>query len=95
MIIDNQPFEYNVRMGDPECQTILPKLKSDFGEVIYACVNQKLHLINLDWSDDKSLCVVLCSKGYPEDYDKNIEIENLKNLSLNNDDLFFMLEQRN
>ena len=82
MIINDEPFliEYNVRMGDPECQTILPKLKSDFGEIIDACVNEELHLINLDWSDDKSLCIVLCSKGYPEKYDNNIEIKNLKNI---------------
>jgi len=91
MIIDNEPFliEYNVRMGDPECQTILPKLKSDFGEIIDACVNEKLHLKKLDWSDDKSLCVVLSSKGYPEKYENNIEIKNLKNLSLNKDEYIF------
>ena len=44
MIVNNEPFliEYNVRMGDPECQTILPKLKTDFLEIINACVNKKL-----------------------------------------------------
>ena len=42
MIVDNEPYliEYNVRMGDPECQTILPKLKSDFSDIILACCNQ-------------------------------------------------------
>ncbi len=91
MIINDEPFliEYNVRMGDPECQTILPKLESDFGEIIEACVNEKLHLINLDWSNDKSLCIVLCSKGYPEKYHNNIEIKNLKNLPLNKDEFIF------
>ena len=91
MIINDEPFliEYNVRMGDPECQTILPKLESDFGEIIEACVNEKLHLINLDWSNDKSLCIVLCSKGYPEKYYDNIEIKNLKNLPLNKDEFIF------
>ena len=91
MIIDNEPFliEYNVRMGDPECQTILPKLESDFGEIIDACVNEKLHLINLNWSDDKSLCIVLCSKGYPEKYENNVEIKNLNSLSLNKDEFIF------
>ena len=91
MIINDEPFliEYNVRMGDPECQTILPKLESDFGEIIEACVNEKLHLINLDWSNDKSLCIVLCSKGYPEKYYNNIEIKNLKNLPLNKDEFIF------
>jgi len=91
MIINDEPFliEYNVRMGDPECQTILPKLESDFGEIIEACVNEKLHLINLDWSNDKSLCIVLCSKGYPEKYYNDIEIKNLKNLPLNKDEFIF------
>ena len=91
MIINDEPFliEYNVRMGDPECQTILPKLESDFGEIIEACVNEKLHLLNLDWSNDKSLCIVLCSKGYPEKYYNNIEIKNLKNLPLNKDEFIF------
>ena len=72
MIINNEPYliEYNVRMGDPECQTILPKLKSDFATIIDACVNQKLDLVNIEWSNEKSLCIVLCSKGYPDDYKK-------------------------
>ena len=91
MIVDNKPFliEYNVRMGDPECQTILPKLKSDFGEIIEACVNEKLHLIDFNWSKDKSLCIVLCSKGYPEKYENNIEIKNLNELSLKNNEFIF------
>ena len=61
MIIKNEPFliEYNVRMGDPECQTILPKLKTDLLEIIKACCNKKLEAINIEWSNQKSLCVVL------------------------------------
>ena len=79
MIIEDEPFliEYNVRMGDPECQTILPKLKTDFAEVVEACVNNKLNRINLEWYEDKSLCIVLCSKGYPDEYLNNIEIGNI------------------
>ena len=79
MIVENEPYliEYNVRMGDPECQTILPKLKTDFTEIIIASVNKNLKKINLEWHDDKSLCVVLCSKGYPDEYQSNIEIRNL------------------
>ena len=47
MIVNDEPYliEYNVRMGDPECQTILPKLKTDFGEVIEACINKTLNMI--------------------------------------------------
>ena len=82
MIVDNEPFliEYNVRMGDPECQTILPRMESDLLEIILACCNQTLDKTNIKWSDKKSLCIVLCSKGYPESYKKNINIPNLKNL---------------
>jgi phosphoribosylamine--glycine ligase len=80
MIKDNNPYlvEYNVRMGDPECQTILPKLKSDLAEIFFANVNKKLKEIKIEWKDKKSLCVVLCSNGYPDEYKKNIEIKNLE-----------------
>ena len=47
------------------------------------------NFVNLDWSNDKSLCIVLCSKGYPEKYYNNIEIKNLKNLPLNKDEFIF------
>ena len=85
MIINNEPYliEYNVRMGDPECQTILPKLKTDLVEIFLACCDKNLEKINISWSDKKSLCVVLCSKGYPDIFKKNIEIENLQNINLN------------
>ena len=91
MIVNNEPFliEYNVRMGDPECQTILPKLKTDFLKLIKACVNKNLSSINLEWHNDKSLCVVLCSKGYPESYQDNIEIQNLENIKLNKNEFIF------
>ena len=85
MIVNNEPFliEYNVRMGDPECQTILPKLKTDLAEVFIACCNRNLDQIDLDWINKKSLCVVVCSKGYPDEFKKHIEIENLKSIELN------------
>ena len=91
MIKDNEPYliEYNVRMGDPECQTILPLLKSDFLEIILACCDRKLDEIDIQWSDKKSLCVVLCSKGYPDTYEKNIEISGLDKLNLENDSFIF------
>ena len=82
MIKNNEPYliEYNVRMGDPECQTILPLLKTDLLDLIIACCDGKLKEKNIDWFEKKSLCIVLCSKGYPESYKKNINIPNLKNL---------------
>ena len=91
MIVNNEPFliEYNVRMGDPECQTILPKLKTDFLKLMNACVNKNLNSINLKWHNDKSLCIVLCSKGYPESYKNNIEIQNLKSVKLNENEFIF------
>jgi phosphoribosylamine---glycine ligase len=91
MIVKDEPYliEYNVRMGDPECQTILPKLKTDLFEIINACCNETLKNINIEWYDKKSLCIVLCSKGYPGKYNNEILIENTENLDLGDDDYFF------
>ena len=91
MIVDNEPFliEYNVRMGDPECQTILPKLRTDLSEIFLACCNQHLDKINLSWLIKKSLCIVVCSNGYPNEFKKNIKIENLKTIDLQSDDYLF------
>ena len=91
MIVKNEPYliEYNVRMGDPECQTILPKLKTDFAQIIRACINKNLDSINIEWFDEKSLCIVLCSKGYPDKYENNVEIKNLDKISLNKNEFIF------
>ena len=91
MIVENEPYliEYNVRMGDPECQTILPKLKTDLLEIIEACCDKKLADINIEWTNKKSLCVVLCSKGYPDTYEKNVLIDNLVNFTLNKNNFIF------
>ena len=91
MIVEGEPFliEYNVRMGDPECQTILPKLKTDFYEIIDACINKTLNKINIEWFDDKSICIVMCSKGYPDKFEKDIEIRNLKKISLKKNEFIF------
>ena len=97
MIKDGEPFliEYNVRMGDPECQTILPKLKTDFCEVIKACVEKNLNTLDLKWDDEKSLCVVLCSKGYPDKYENNIEIKNLDKILLDKNEFIFHAGTKN
>ncbi len=81
MIKNNEPYliEYNVRMGDPECQTILPLLKNDFVEVIQSCVNGRLDQIELEWKKEKSICIVVTSSGYPDKYEKNVLINNLEN----------------
>ena len=74
MIVKDEPYliEYNVRMGDPECQTILPKLKTDLLDIIESCCNEKLKETKIEWHDKKSLCIVLCSKGYIEKYDNKV-----------------------
>jgi phosphoribosylamine---glycine ligase len=83
MIVDDEPYliEYNVRMGDPECQTILPKLKSDLLDIFLCCCNERLDSIDIKWHNKKSLCIVLCSKGYPNEFKKNIPIKNLNKVS--------------
>ena len=84
MIKNNDPFliEFNVRMGDPECQTILPTLNTDLFDVLTSCCDGTLNQTNIDFSMSKSICVVLCSKGYPEKYENNIEIKDLEQLKL-------------
>jgi len=91
MIKDNEPFliEYNVRMGDPECQTILPRLKTDFFKIIYSCVQEKLDAIDIEWHEERSLCIVMCSKGYPGEYVNNVEIKNLDELTLDDNEFIF------
>jgi len=91
MIIKNEPYliEYNVRMGDPECQTILPKLKTDLTDIFLACCEEKLSEVNIEWLNKKSLCIVVCSKGYPDLFEKNVEIKNLKKIKLNKNEFLF------
>ena len=91
MIVKNEPYliEYNVRMGDPECQTILPKLKTDITDIFLACCEEKLEKIDIEWTNKKSLCIVVCSKGYPEAFKKNVEIENLNKIKLDKDEYLF------
>ena len=91
MIVKGEPYliEYNVRMGDPECQTILPKLDTDLLDIILACCDEKLNKIDIKWNNKKSLCVVLCSKGYPDLYKKNILINNFQKISLKKNDYLF------
>ena len=81
MVSNNEPYliEFNVRMGDPECQTILPLLKTDLARIIISCCNQELSKQKIEWFNKKSLCIVLCSNGYPGDL-KKIVIDNLNNL---------------
>ncbi|MEI6233713.1 MAG: phosphoribosylamine--glycine ligase [Planctomycetota bacterium] len=67
MVTDNGPkvLEYNVRFGDPECQCILPRIKSDLVDVMEAVIEGKLEHFDLDISDDPTVCVVMAADGYP------------------------------
>ena len=91
IIVNNEPYliEYNVRMGDPECQTILPKLKTDLFDILNACCEENLSNLKIEWHDKKSLCIVLCSKGYPEEYKKNIFINNLEKINLEKNEYIY------
>ena len=91
MIVKNEPYliEYNVRMGDPECQTILPRLKTNLFEIIEAVVDENLNQINIDWFDSKTLSIVQCSKGYPNSYENNQEIKNLDKITLTENEFIF------
>ena len=91
MIKNSEPFliEYNVRMGDPECQVILPRLKTDLLEIILKAVNGKLNRTNIKWHSNKSMTVVLCSKGYPGKYKKKLLIKNLEDINLKRDEFIY------
>ncbi|MDA9180731.1 phosphoribosylamine--glycine ligase [Pelagibacteraceae bacterium] len=91
MIKDNEPYliEYNIRMGDPECQVILPRLKTDLVKIIINSVANKLKKTKIEWKKNKSMTIVLCSKGYPGNYRKNIIIANLNNLKLSKNEFIY------
>jgi len=77
MIKDNElsVLEYNVRMGDPECQPITMRMDSDLYDYFIACVDGKLSSMPpIAWKNQSAVCVVLASEGYPESYSKNEEI---------------------
>ena len=77
MIRDNEPYvlEYNVRMGDPECQPITMRMDFDLYDYLDACVDRKLSSMTpISWKNKSAICVVLASEGYPESYAKNEEI---------------------
>ena len=81
MIKNKDPYliEYNVRMGDPECQVIMPRLKTDLIKIIDHALRNNLKKMKLNWDKKKCMSVVLCSRGYPGNYQKN-KIINLKKI---------------
>ena len=91
MIKNNNPYliEYNIRMGDPECQTILPRLKTDLIKIINNSMANKLKNTKIEWKKEKCMTIVLCSKGYPGKYKKKIIIKNLNKVKLMKKDSIF------
>jgi phosphoribosylamine--glycine ligase len=80
MIKDGQvkTLEFNARFGDPECQPLLMRLKSDLVPVLLACARGDLHGIELEWQDQAAVCVVMASGGYPGDFSKGLPIAGLE-----------------
>ncbi len=91
MIVRKEPYliEYNVRMGDPECQVILPRLKTDLLKIFYAAVKNKINKINIRWKQSKCMTIVLCSKGYPGKYKKDKFLKNVDKIKLSKNSFIF------
>ena len=91
MIKNNEPYliEYNIRMGDPECQVILPRLKTDLVKILINSVSGKLKNTKIKWKKDKSMTIVLCSRGYPDKYKKNKKIPNINKVKLSKKDFIY------
>lgn len=79
MLTPNGPkvIEYNCRFGDPEAQVVLPRLKTDFSDVINAIIDEKLGELEIEWYDGACACIIMASGGYPGKYDKGIVIKGL------------------
>ncbi len=71
-------IEYNVRMGDPETEVVLPRIKNDFGEILISLVTNKLKFVKMEFSNDSAATIVSVSQGYPEKHEKGKEIKGLE-----------------
>ena len=91
MIAKDEPYliEYNIRMGDPECQVILPRLKTDIVRIFKNAVSNKLKNAKINWEKKKSMTIVLCAKGYPGSYKKNLQIDNINKIKLLKTDFIY------
>ncbi|WP_372660351.1 phosphoribosylamine--glycine ligase [Cohnella sp.] len=74
-------IEFNARFGDPETQVVLPRLQSDLLEIFQATINGSLDKIDISWSNEAAVCVVLASEGYPSTYPKGLPISGLDQIS--------------
>ena len=92
MIVDDEPYliEYNCRMGDPETEVVIPRLKNDLVELFAAVAEQKLDTIKIE-TDSRTVCtVVAVSGGYPGEYEKGYEIEGIEDINPADSMLFQM-----
>ena len=78
-------LEYNVRLGDPEAQAILVRLRTSLLDIFNAIQTGRLSEIGVEWTDESSACVVLASKGYPGEYKVGVRIEGLESLDEDKD----------
>jgi len=87
MIADGQPkvLEFNIRFGDPECQPLMMRLKSDILDALLACVDGTLDQVVLEWHDVATLVVVMATKGYPGWYENGSKIRGLEKAQALND----------
>ena len=83
MICKGEPYliEYNIRMGDPECQVLMMRLNTDLAEIIDNATSNLLDRIKINWIKEYCMTIVLCSKGYPEKYKKKVELKNLNKIT--------------
>ncbi|MBA1339091.1 MAG: phosphoribosylamine--glycine ligase [Pelagibacterales bacterium] len=91
IIKNNEPYliEYNVRMGDPECQVILPRLKTEILKIFNSALQNKLNKTIIKWKKIKCMTVVLCSKGYPGKYKKHKIIKNIDIINIQKKSFIF------
>lgn len=82
-------IEYNCRFGDPETQVVLPRLKTDFIDIITAIVDERLADISIEWKKEACACVVMASGGYPASYKKGFRIDGLDADGQRNDAVIF------
>ena len=84
MIRNGNPYliEYNIRMGDPECQVIMPRLKTNIFDIIYASLKNDINKLKVEWHKKNCMTVVLCAKGYPGKYEKNLPLKNINRFKL-------------
>jgi phosphoribosylamine---glycine ligase len=91
MISKGEPYliEYNIRMGDPECQVIMMRLKTDLLHIIDYATKDQLNNLKIEWNKKNCITIVLCAKGYPSTYIKDSEIKNISIVQMDNNNQIF------